>query len=267
MSSGPVFEAKTVEKAVKKASDELSISSDKLEYDIIAYGSTGIFSWMGLKKARIQVVSSTKAYSENRNSRAAGEPNPDSGDLIRRKAHAQTLVDETFGDTAPENPPISGAAVEVGLALLQKIVASISEQATVTVTVNSQKAFYHVDGGDASVLIGKGGQTLEAIQYIVEKAVNKQDQRRVRVQIDIEGYLKSRETHLNRLAARLAQKAERTGKPVTVGHMNAHDRRIVHLALKGNRKVRTQSVGEGLFRKLVIFPKKQTHRTKAVDSR
>lgn len=267
MSSGPVFEAKTVEKAVKMASDELSISSDKLKYDIISYGSSGIFGWMGLKKARIKVVSTTKPFLRKRKPRAVGEKNLDLTDLMRPKAHAQTLVDETFGEPAPENPPISGAAVEVGMTLLRKIVASISEQATVTVTIKRHQAFYHVAGGDASLLIGKGGQTLEAIQYIVEKAVNKQDQRRVRVQIDIEGYLKSRESHLNRMAARLAEKVERTGKPVTAGHMNAHDRRIVHLALKGNRKVRTQSMGEGLFRKLVIFPKKQAHKAKTGSSR
>ncbi len=267
MSTGPVFEAKTVEKAVKMASDELSISSDKLKYDIISYGSSGIFGWMGLKKARIQVVSATKPFSRNRKSGAVGEGNLDSANLKRPKAHAKTLVDETFGESAAEDPPISEAAVEVGLTLLRKIVASISDQAAVTVTISRHQAFYHVAGEGASVLIGKGGQTLEAIQYIVEKAVNKHDQKRVRVQIDIEGYLKNRESRLNRMAARLAEKVERTGKPVTAGHMNAHDRRIVHLALKDNRKVRTQSVGEGLFRKLVIFPKKQAHKTKTGNSR
>jgi spoIIIJ-associated protein len=267
MSSGPVYEAKTVEKAVKKASDELSIPSEQLKYDIISYGSNGIFSWLGFKKAQIQVVLPVNAFSANRKSAPVAKPNRESTDEIQPTEPAQARTDAPCGEQSLEIPPISDAAVEVGLTLLQKIVTAISEQATVNVTINTHQVFYHVTGGDASVLIGKRGQTLEAIQYIVEKAVNKQDQRRVRVQIDIEGYLKNRETHLNHMASRLAEKVPRTGKPISVGHMNAHDRRIIHLTLKSNRKVRTQSIGDGLFRKLVIFPKKNPHRIKGLDNR
>ena len=105
-------------------------------------------------------------------------------------------------------------------------------------------------------MIGKHGQTLEAIQSIVEKIINKRNQHRIRVEVDVEGYLENRRNNLERQAARLAEKCKRIGKPVAVGQMNAHDRRIVHLALKDDKAVRTQSIGEGYLRKLMIFPQK-----------
>jgi spoIIIJ-associated protein len=136
-------------------------------------------------------------------------------------------------------------------------VASICEGANIETVQRNGRIVYNVEGGDSALLIGKRGQTLEAIQYIIEKIVNRQNNTRVRVLVDVEGYLGARKTNLQKLAAKMAEKANRLGKPVTIGQMNAYDRRIVHLHLKDNAAVRTQSVGEGYYRKLVIFPKKR----------
>ena len=81
---------------------------------------------------------------------------------------------------------------------------------------------------------------------------------RTRIHIDIEGYLAARQVSLERLAVRLAEKVKLTGKSVTVGQMNAYDRRIVHLALKSDEGVRTLSKGGGFIKKLLIFPKKNS---------
>ena len=116
------------------------------------------------------------------------------------------------------------------------------------------------------MLIGKRGQTLEAIQYLVEKIVNKRIEARVRLQIDVEGYMETRRTNLQRLAERLAEKSKRTGKPVTIGQMNAQDRRVVHLTLKDDNGVRTQSMGDGYYRKLVIFPRKSFSQKKNANN-
>jgi spoIIIJ-associated protein len=77
------------------------------------------------------------------------------------------------------------------------------------------------------------------------------------VLVDVEGYLKTRKNNLQKLATKMAEKAKRTQKPVTIGQMNAYDRRTVHLHLKSNNAVRTQSVGDGYYRKLIVFPKKR----------
>jgi spoIIIJ-associated protein len=76
----------------------------------------------------------------------------------------------------------------------------------------------------------------------------------------VEGYLKNKRTNLENMARRMGEKAKRTGKPTSFGQMNAHDRRIVHIALKEDDKVWTQSMGDGFYRKLVIFPKKKNGR-------
>jgi len=107
------------------------------------------------------------------------------------------------------------------------------------------------------VLIGKRGQTLDAIQYLVEKIVNKHSQKRLRLQVDVEGYLESRKKNLEDLAFRLAQKAQKNRKPMTIGQLKPQERRVVHLALKDYPDVRTQSVGEGFIRKLMIIPQKK----------
>jgi spoIIIJ-associated protein len=116
----------------------------------------------------------------------------------------------------------------------------------------------NVAGGNAGVLIGKKGQTLEAIQSLVDKIVNKHHNHngKIRVQVDVEGYLATRELNLEKLALRLADKAKRIRKPISLGRMNGYDRRIVHMALKDDLEVETKSRGDGYLRKLVIFPKK-----------
>ena len=98
------------------------------------------------------------------------------------------------------------------------------------------------------------------MQYLVEKIINKQCSGRTRVQVDVENYMEDRKEKLQGLALRLAEKVKRSGKPVTIGQMTGHDRRIVHLTLKDDNKIRTQSMGEGFIRKLVIFPKKNSKR-------
>ena len=78
--------------------------------------------------------------------------------------------------------------------------------------------------------------------------------------VDVKGYLGARKANLKKMASKMADKVIKTNKPVTVGQMNAYDRRIVHMSLKDNQNVRTQSMGEGYYRKLVIFPKRKRGR-------
>jgi spoIIIJ-associated protein len=171
-------------------------------------------------------------------------------------------VKETAAKAAPVLPEklkeFADNPVALGKAVLLRILEMITVETNIEVEVEQEEdqVLYNVKGGKAAVLIGKRGQTLEAIQYLIEKIVNRTSEKRIRLQIDVQGYLKNRKENLEQLAARLAEKAQRIGKPVTVGEMNVHDRKIVHMALKDHRHVRTQSMGSGFYRKLMIFPKK-----------
>ena len=249
------LEAKNVEQAIQKACQQLKISRDNLKYNVISYGSTGIFGLGRTKKARIRVTLPEKnpeTVSEN-NDIEHTDPNHN-GDVTR---HAQSLIQDTFSpkqtQTFPETPR------DLGMDVLQRIIDSITSDARIIVDEDPERILFKVKGGNSAVLIGKHGQTLEAIQSLVEKIVNKHNSVRIRVHVDVEGYLENRKNNLIRQAERLAQKCKKNKKPVTVGYMNAYDRRIVHLALKNDNEVSTQSLGEGLLRKLMIFPRKNSY--------
>ena len=260
MSRSLEFEDKSVEMAVKKACDKLNIPREQLKHDVISYGSTGIFGLVGSKKARIRVTISEPTSGVVQEKKVIEKKTGSVHEQTQEDAvsHMEAIQDEgeihTFSDDAKD----------LGQKALQRILDSITTDATISIEKSSDRIIFNVQGGNPAVLIGKRGQTLEALQYIVEKIVNKQQEERVRIQIDVEGYLENRKQSLQRMAVRLSEKVKRTGKPATMGQMNAHDRRIVHITLKDDGAVRTQSMGEGFLRKLVIFPRKNSsHKRKS----
>jgi spoIIIJ-associated protein len=109
----------------------------------------------------------------------------------------------------------------------------------------------------SGLLIGKRGKTLNALQYLVTKILQREMGENITVVIDTENYRSKRETGLVELAQQLSEKVKKTRRPLTTGPMSAHDRRIIHLALKEDPEVRTKSKGEGSLRKVVIYPVKK----------
>ncbi len=256
------FKGKNVDKALEKASAKLKVPKNQIKYEILSYGSSGIFGLAGTKKARIRV--NLVDQKENEEFVAARET----------EAHAIDIDDtpeipaEDLEVVEKEDPGHSGnsefpqEAIDIGRDVLQRIIDAITSDAHITIGKDSERILFDVAGGNPALLIGKRGQTLEAIQSLVEKVVNKHrnNDNRIRVQVDVEGYLETRKENLEQLAYRLAEKAQRIRKPISMGQMSAYDRRIVHLALKDNPKVNTKSRGEGYLRKLVIFPKRKNAR-------
>ena len=259
MSPSLEFEDKNVEMAVKKACEKLNIPREKLKHDVISYGSTGIFGLVGTKKARIRVTL-PKTSQEFKIEDSNTKKNHKTASLDQTVKNTDFQVDAAIDDI--ELFPSEDDPKEIGRETLQRIIDLITTDATISIEEKSNRFFFHVKGGNSAVLIGKRGQTLEAMQYIVEKIVNKKGKERVRIQVDVEGYLEKRRSSLEKTALRLAEKVKRTGKPATIGQMNSHDRRIAHIALKDDNMVRTQSMGEGILRKLVIFPKKNSSQKK-----
>jgi spoIIIJ-associated protein len=248
------YEGKNVEQAVKQACVELKLASDEINYEILSHGSSGIFGLVGAKKARILVNLSENTAQAATELIQSGVAN--TGDIEAAGDHisiAEDSGDRRFYEM-PDDP------LDLARTVLQRIVASISSDAKISAEANSERIFLEVAGGNAGLLIGKKGQTLEAMQTLVEKIVNKHNNTsngdRIRVQVDVAGYLETRKANLEKLALRLADKSKRISKPISLGQMSAYDRRIVHLALKDDPGVRTRSRGEGYVRKLVIFPQK-----------
>jgi spoIIIJ-associated protein len=144
--------------------------------------------------------------------------------------------------------------------ILAELLKKMGIDATIEVQDEGERTVLDIRGPEAGLIIGKKGQTLESLQYLVSKIVHRgvepdagQSTGRPFV-IDAEGYRARRETSLIELAHRLAEKAVRTQQTITVNPMSPHDRRIIHVTLDKVPGVTTRSEGEGVFRRLLIVP-------------
>jgi len=256
MTSTMEVEGKNVDQAVQIACDKFNISPRELQYDVISYGSSGIFGLGKTRNAKIRVRMPEFESPETQPSEDTAPEEPD--DDV--KARVQDLIQETLSESEPNAAP--EPELMKGQEVLQYIADTITEGATVRVQKNGHRIGFQVQGGNPALLIGKHGQTLQAMQALIDKIVNHNRSRRIRVHVDVEGYLENRHNNLKRHALRMAKKCKRIGKPVLVGTLNASDRRIVHLTLKNDRDVRTNSSGEGFTRKLMIYPRKAESRSR-----
>ena len=136
--------------------------------------------------------------------------------------------------------------------ILEQVLAKMQEPATVTVTQEEDRINLLIETSDAGLLIGKQGQTLDALQYLVTKMLAKQTRKKVRIAIDVEAYRARHNEALALLAQKYGEKVKRSGRPITLNPMNPYDRRIVHMALQGDKDLKTISRGEGLYKKVVI---------------
>lgn len=126
----------------------------------------------------------------------------------------------------------------------------------VRVFKNSESVYIDIDGEDSGTIIGKRGQTLDAIQYLTSLVVNKEKENYLRVVIDAEGYREKREKTLEKLANRLADKAKKSGRSVRLEPMNPYERKVIHTALQNRPEVTTRSEGEEPYRRVIIEPSK-----------
>jgi len=117
--------------------------------------------------------------------------------------------------------------------------------------------YLEVSGDKRGILIGKHGHTLESLQFLINRMVNKRLKEPVRVILDINDYRKRRADNLKKMAARLGEKVKTVGHGLTIGPFSAHDRRIIHIALKEDPFLRTESLGEGEMKRIKIIPTKK----------
>ena len=141
---------------------------------------------------------------------------------------------------------------------LEEILRLVEIPASVKAEVLDEKVFLTIDGDGSGLLIGKRGQTLDAIQYLVNKMVNRQPKDRIRVIVDTENYRNRREEKLVSIAHRLGDRAQRQRTTVATGPLNPQERRVIYLALQNNPELSAKSEGEGKLKRVVIMPLKGT---------
>ena len=305
MNSCREFEGKNIDAAIALACKQLNITKENIKYDIISSGSSGIFSFIGRKKAKISVIIDNnkttdsisslvdeafgvtnknkpkKNFKKNnkqqpqqqrsnqKNTQKNNQKPENRRQNNRNKKPVNEVTKQTIVTNKSENVEkfeqrekvISDfykgkSSEEIGIEVIKRILNYITDDIKIETETIDDTITYKLTGGESAIIIGKRGQTLEAIQYLVDKIVNKHTLERKRVQIDVEGYLEKRRENLEKMAIRMSEKVIKTGKPSTISQMSSQDRRIIHLTLKENKEIRTQSMGEGYYRRLVIFPKK-----------
>ena len=142
---------------------------------------------------------------------------------------------------------------------LNKLFDAMHMQVTATIDYNEEEKnmSINLEGEEMGILIGKRGQTLDSLQYLISLVVNKQSDSYIKVKLDTENYRERRKATLENLARNLAYKVKRTRRPVTLEPMNPYERRVIHSALQGDRYVETHSEGDEPYRKVVITLKRR----------
>ncbi len=144
---------------------------------------------------------------------------------------------------------------------LTEIIELIGINAHVEAQRRDGEIFFEIKGDGSGLIIGKQGQTLDALQYIMNKiAANRYRELKEKVILDTENYRGRRVEALKNMALRMGEKVKKLKKAVTIGPLNPQDRRIIHITLSGDENVRTESEGEGFYKKLVITPKSKGHK-------
>lgn len=255
---------KTVEEAIQKALDELGLEEDEVEIEILSEGSRGVLG-IGAEEARVRVTSlpyedeeeldeEAEAYAEEEEEEIAPPGN-------RRYAPAAAAAATVAGSTRPRR---FDPEAEPFAELAQRTLTELLERMEIPAQVSLDSAEMDDDlpsielsisGEYMGILIGRHGDTLAALQFILGLLVGRKAGRRVRVLVDVEGYRERRARLLRDMALRAAERAQRYRQPIFLDPMIPSERRIVHLTLANHPYVATHSIGEGENRRVVVSPK------------
>lgn len=250
---------KSVEEAVAEALKELNITAEQADIVVLEEARKGIFGF-GRKDAKVRVtvketdvMTETVVYEQEETVIAVAEQAEE-----QQEAAVETAQDEEPAVREPKKFVVSDEAVAKAKEFLQKIFTAMKIEVAMEKFINKNdgSVTLKLHGSDMGILIGKHGQTLDSLQYLTNLVANKNSAERVRVIIDVEDYRDRRVETLTRLASRLADKVKRTGERVALEPMNPHERKIIHMALQGDRKVTTLSEGDEPHRHVVIELKK-----------
>ena len=295
--SGKEYTARTIEEALERALNEMMLTRDDIEYEVVTQPSKGILG-IGRRDAvvrvRKKVIEELKDIvadiKEERKAEQFVKPVSEipQAEPIAEAAPAKETeekpviaqVEETIEEVVPqkvdteqpEQPEKTAPAVEKaaqkavdkkaafaeaeekGRAFLSKIFEEMDLDVTIDVKEKNGYLTFDLKGKNLGILIGRRGDTLDSLQFLLNLVINDKNGIKVKGIVDIENYRAKREETLIGLSHKLAAKARKTGQKVVLEPMNPQERRIIHMALQNDRRVSTYSEGEEPYRKVVIVP-------------
>ena len=258
------FTGKSVREAIARACEELKVDQSLLEVEVLEESSKGFLGIVGHREARIRVKRReiSKEVMEAQPAPISEQADKRLEEFSPEADEAGTSEEEDF--VAPTEPRQDQHPVDPGLYVdtAREVLQAILERIPVTVEINADtvdgSVYLDIKGDGSGLLIGKRGQTLDALQFIVNKIVNKFNPpgQKVDIIVDTENYRERKKENLREVALRAGEKAKKSYKPVPLEPMPASERRIVHMILAEDRDVYTKSYGEGQMRRLIVYPRK-----------
>ncbi len=234
------MEAGTIDEAIERALEALQVTRDKVELEILENTTRGLLG-LGGKRARVRATIRAP----------------------RGTAEAIGAEDVVSQGTPSETDSASSDVVDAARAVLERILSALGVEVPVEVRGPTEDGLtLELIGRDTGIVIGRHGQTLDAIEYLLNRIVAQRGQASIRIALDVEGYRERRRESLEQTARRLAAQAKKTGRSEALSPMSPRDRRIVHLALSEDAGVTTQSEGEGSYRRVVIIPSRSAGRAR-----
>ena len=227
--------AKTIDEAVELALKDLNTTKENVTIEVLEQPSKGIFGLIGNRKATVKVKLKEAATKiEEFKPKSTREARPPR--------------------TSEPGLPASEEDKVTAQKFLREVLDAMDIKAEIRIKSTEESLYLNLSGPKMGIIIGRRGQTLDSLQYLVSLVVNKNKGREgyVRVILDTEDYRRKREETLVRLSKRLADGVIKTGKKVELEPMNPYERRIIHSSLQSNNRVTTFSEGEEPYRKVVI---------------
>ena len=261
MDSSIRVSAKTVDDAITEALIQLGITSDRLEYEVIEKGSAG-FLGIGMKQAVIEARRKPEPVEEIKEEVTPAEetvkPHVERKQIVEPvQEKSEEKDEEPVRKKATELAEVSEEAIKAVEAFLNDTLKAMDMDVEIVSEIDSEGALsVEMKGSNMGILIGKRGQTLDALQYLANRVANKHQEGYVRVKLDTENYRARREETLKHLAKNIAFKVKRTRRAVSLEPMNPYERRIIHATLQSDPHVTTHSEGEEPYRKVVVTLKK-----------
>lgn len=258
MTESREFNAATVEEALEKAAASTGITRQELSFEVLDEGSTG-FLGIGARDARILVQGASIANTEPREEEA-----PEEEAVAAETAVLPASVDPMPEEAVPEEraaEPARGEQEAVSEELLEEVRESISSvltamkfEASVDVYDADEVIAADVTPDNTALFIGQKGETIDALQYLINASIYRERPFVKRIVLDAEGYRQRRVEAVQGLAHRTARRVLREGRTIELPPMNSSERRVVHVYLKDNPQVTTESEGNGDNRKVKVSP-------------
>lgn len=266
------FYGKEVTDAIKKACEQLGVAQEQLDIDVVETGSTGIF---GLIRKKAHIKASVKAAQEmeeipevvekvepqkpvrqaraNKKEKSRQPGNDDKTAEPDTREESVVVPSKEDQGSGEETKKISQESLDIVHQELGRLLDLMGYPSKIEIETSGMTVHCCIQGGFEEPLTGQDGKTLDSLQYILRKIIARKISERIRLSIDIGDFRERRQKELAQKALELAVLVKEDGKTQVMAALNPSERRVVHMALQVDKEIRSRSVGDGLFKKILIY--------------